>query len=54
MATEKAPAADATDATAAAADEGKVLNIYCWNDEFHFTVTSPIVPVVASTSAYPG
>lgn len=33
-ATEKAPAADATDATAAAADEGKVLNIYCWNDEF--------------------
>ena len=36
-ATEAAPAADAgteaaTDATAA--DEGKVLNIYCWNEEF--------------------
>lgn len=29
-------AADATaaDATAAAGDEGKVLNIYCWNEEF--------------------
>ena len=36
-ATEAAPAADAdteaaTDATAS--DEGKVLNIYCWNEEF--------------------
>ena len=29
-------AADATaaDAPAAAGDEGKVLNIYCWNEEF--------------------
>ena len=41
--TSDAPAAEATDATAetpaadttaVAADEGKVLNIYCWNDEF--------------------
>jgi len=30
---ETTPAADNADA--AAADEGKVLNIYCWNDEFY-------------------
>ena len=41
-ATEAAPAADAdteaaTDATAS--DEGKVLNIYCWNEEFKSRLT---------------
>ncbi len=37
----EAPAADAaaTDAAAPAADEGKVLNIYCWNEEFKSRLT---------------
>lgn len=26
----------------AAADEGKVLNIYCWNEEFKSRLTDPI------------
>lgn len=30
----------ATDDTAEAADEGKVLNIYCWNDEFQQRMTT--------------
>lgn len=41
--TEAAPAAEAsTDASAetAAADEGKVFNIYCWNEEFKSRVTA--------------
>ena len=32
--TAETPAADAAAEAAPAADEGKVLNIYCWNDEF--------------------
>lgn len=31
---------DATDAPVATADEGKVLNIYCWNEEFKSRVTA--------------
>ena len=33
-ATEAAPAADTATEDATASDEGKVLNIYCWNEEF--------------------
>ncbi len=42
-ATEAAPAADAAasaETEAAAADEGKVFNIYCWNEEFKSRVTA--------------
>ena len=33
------PAADDAAETAPAADEGKVLNIYCWNEEFKSRIT---------------
>ena len=31
---EAAPATEAAASDASASDEGKVLNIYCWNEEF--------------------
>ncbi len=36
----EATGGDATDAPVATADEGKVLNIYCWNEEFKSRVTA--------------
>ena len=38
---ENAPAteAESTDAQAGTSDEGKVLNIYCWNEEFKSRLT---------------
>ncbi len=36
---EKTGKAEATDTVAAASEEGKVLNIYCWNEEFKSRVT---------------
>lgn len=38
-ATTESGTADTTDNTAAATDEGKVLNIYCWNEEFKSRLT---------------
>ncbi|HAT88571.1 MAG TPA: ABC transporter substrate-binding protein, partial [Roseburia sp.] len=36
---EAAPATESTASDASASDEGKVLNIYCWNEEFKSRVT---------------
>ncbi|MCI7105737.1 MAG: carbohydrate ABC transporter substrate-binding protein, partial [Lachnobacterium sp.] len=38
--TSKAETPTATEDTAEVADEGKVLNIYCWNEEFKSRITA--------------